>query len=82
METYQLVVWACSREDGGIDLIISKHYVFLDKEVVQLGGNLRSFSPAIVLSVGFIVGVGIYQIIIVNEPLENLVFHPACLVMR
>ena len=50
--------------------------------MVQLGGNLNSSVPAIVLSVGFIVGVGIYKNIIVNEPLEKLVFLPACLVLR
>ena len=74
METDCPVVWTYNGEDDDIDLIVSKHDVFWDKKAVQLGGNLRSFSPAIVLSVGFIVGVGIYQIIIVNEPLEKLVF--------
>ena len=82
METDCPVVWAYNGEDDDIDLIVSKHDVFWDKEAVQLGGNLSSSAPAIVLSVGFIVGVGIYHIIIVNEPIEKLVFLTACLVMR
>ena len=74
METDCPVVWAYNGEDDDIDLIVSKHDVFWDEEAVQLEGNLRSFSPMIVPSVGSIVGVEIYHIIIVNEPLEKLVF--------
>ena len=68
------VVRARGWEDGSLDLIISKHYVFWGEEAIRPTCNLRRSSPMIVPGVNVVVGLKIYQVVALYKVFEVLIF--------